>query len=250
MTGKPCSIVSKSLLRRPRAKSLPHRAADRAGIGRAARAGRRATTRRWRARATAKNAIVYRAVRLIAESIGGSSFVLYEGAAELTRASAARPVGAAQSAPGRRFAHGKHRRPSAARRQRLCRGGGPTEVWRARAGTEHAGARALRAAARPHESGAGAGRLAASLRIHGGGADRALRPERRPAADPASDFLQSGRRLLRPQPAGSRRGRGRHPQRRRQVEQGAARQRGAAFRRAGLFRRRTGWCWPTSSSSG
>jgi len=32
----------------------------------------------------AKNAIVHRAVRLIAESIGGLSFVLYEGAAELT----------------------------------------------------------------------------------------------------------------------------------------------------------------------
>lgn len=32
----------------------------------------------------AKNAIVYRAVRLIAESIGALSFVLYEGAAELT----------------------------------------------------------------------------------------------------------------------------------------------------------------------
>jgi hypothetical protein len=30
----------------------------------------------------ARNAIVYRAVRLIAESIGGVSFVLYEGAAE------------------------------------------------------------------------------------------------------------------------------------------------------------------------
>jgi len=32
-----------------------------------------------------KNAIVHRAVRLIAESIGGLSFVLYEGAAELTQ---------------------------------------------------------------------------------------------------------------------------------------------------------------------
>jgi phage portal protein BeeE len=31
-----------------------------------------------------KNAIVHRAVRLIAESIGGLSFVLYEGAAELS----------------------------------------------------------------------------------------------------------------------------------------------------------------------
>jgi len=33
----------------------------------------------------AKNAIVHRAVRLIAESVGGLSFVLYEGAAELTQ---------------------------------------------------------------------------------------------------------------------------------------------------------------------
>jgi len=32
----------------------------------------------------AKNAIVYRAVRLVAESVGALSFVLYEGAAELT----------------------------------------------------------------------------------------------------------------------------------------------------------------------
>jgi len=47
----------------------------------------------------ARNAIVYRAVRLIAESIGGLSFVLYEGEAE--RDAHSHP--AAEPAPGRRF---------------------------------------------------------------------------------------------------------------------------------------------------
>ena len=46
------------------------------------------------------------------------------------------------------------------------------------------------------------------------------------------------------------RGRGRHPQCRGEVEQGAARQRGAALRRAGLFAGRTARCSPTTSSSG
>ncbi len=39
---------------------------------------------RWRARAIVCNAIVHRAVRLVAESIGALTFVLYEGAAELS----------------------------------------------------------------------------------------------------------------------------------------------------------------------
>ena len=118
------------------------------------------------------NAIVHRAVRLIAESIGSLSFVLYEGAAELDRASAARSPGAAESAPGRRVAFGSRQLAPAARRQRLCRGGRHRRRHPAKC------ARALRAAARPHESGAGAGRLAAGLRIYGGRIHRALRARR------------------------------------------------------------------------
>ena len=154
------------------------------------------------------------------------------------QASAARPVGAAEPAPGWRFAAGSGRVASAARRQRLCRSRRHRRPRKQSSRSERA--RALRAAARPHEGGAGAGWLAAGLRIHGQRRERALRAGVNPggdklcAADPAADTVQSARRLLRAEPAGSRRGRGRHPQRRGQVEQGAARQRGAALRRAGL----------------
>ena len=51
-------------------------------------------------------------------------------------------------------------------------------------------------------------------------------------------LVQSARRLLRLQSAGSRGDRGRYPQRGGDLEQGAARQRGAAVRRAGLCGRR------------
>jgi HK97 family phage portal protein len=73
----------KSLLR------SPERKASRAGRVIALEGGGRA---RWTPRdytalsreGYTKNAIVYRAVRLIAESVGGVSFVLYDGARELT----------------------------------------------------------------------------------------------------------------------------------------------------------------------
>ena len=75
--------IIKSLLRAPERKvSRTARLIALEGGGRA-----RWTPRDYGALARegyAKNAIVHRAVRLIAESIGGLSFVLYEGAAELT----------------------------------------------------------------------------------------------------------------------------------------------------------------------
>jgi HK97 family phage portal protein len=76
--------IIKSLLRAPEQKvSRTARLIALEGGGRA-----RWTPRDYGALARegyAKNAIVHRAVRLIAESIGGLSFVLYEGAAELDR---------------------------------------------------------------------------------------------------------------------------------------------------------------------
>ena len=108
-----------------------------------------------------RNAIVHRAVRLTAESIGALSFVLYEGAAELDRASAARSSGAAEPAPGRR------RRSWKASPRICCSPAMPISRRSASTASRRAaGARALRAAARPHEGGAGAGRLAGGLRLH------------------------------------------------------------------------------------
>ena len=144
------------------AKSLPHRAADRHRDRAGGRAGRRATMRRWRARAISATPSCIARCGLIAESVGALSFVLYEGAAELT----AHPLLDLMARPnprqdGASFLESGHL-ASAARRQRLYRGG------RHRRRNAQAGARALRAAARPHEGGAGAGRLAAGLRIHRG----------------------------------------------------------------------------------
>ncbi len=77
------------MLSRLKALFAPERKASRTGRLIALESGGRA---RWTPRdyaalsreGYAKNAIVYRAVRLIAESVGGLSFVLYEGAHEIT----------------------------------------------------------------------------------------------------------------------------------------------------------------------
>src|SRR5579884_2069011 len=77
------------MLRKIKNLIAPERKASRAGPLVALQSGGRA---RWTPRDYAalaregygKNAIVYRAVRLIAESIGALSFILYEGARERT----------------------------------------------------------------------------------------------------------------------------------------------------------------------
>jgi hypothetical protein len=70
-----------------------------------------------------KNAIVYRAVKLVAESVGSLTFLLYEGAQERDR----HPLLDLIAKPnprqdGAAFLEARH--ASAARRQRLCRGSG------------------------------------------------------------------------------------------------------------------------------
>ena len=136
----------------------------------------------------AKNAIVYRAVRLVAESVGALSFVLYEGAAELT----AHPLLDLMARPNPRQDGPSFLESIAA--YLLLAGNAYVEAVslagdRAQAAAA-ASARALRAAARPHEGGARAGRLAASLRLYRQRGERTLRPGRRdPAADPASDAV-------------------------------------------------------------
>ena len=107
-----------------------------------------------------KNPVVYRAVRMVAEAAASVPWLLYDRAAELDRAPAARAACRAQSAPGGRRADGGALRAPAARRQRLCRGGGGGGR----------GARAACAAARPDERGAGcvaAGRRRSNMRRTG-----------------------------------------------------------------------------------
>jgi len=84
-----------------------------------ARAGHRAPTRRFAREGYARNAIVYRAVRIIAESIGSLCFVLYDGVTERDNASVARSSAAAQSAPGRRVFPRRCRFAPSVRRQRM-----------------------------------------------------------------------------------------------------------------------------------
>ncbi len=109
-----------------------------------------------------KNAIVHRAVRLTAESIGALSFVLYEGANELT----AHPLLDLIARPNPRQ-DGASFLESVASHLLLAGNAYIEAVGVAgegrRCAARPAGARTLRAAARPHESGAGAGRLAAGL---------------------------------------------------------------------------------------
>ena len=103
------------------------------------------------------NAIVHRAVKLVAESAASVTYLAYEGDA----AREPHPLTSLLARPNpRQAARGVPRggvRASAAGRQRLYRGGdgrGPRIAE---------GARALCAAARPHARGAGAGRLAGGL---------------------------------------------------------------------------------------
>ena len=126
-----------------------------------------------------RNAIVHRAVRLTAESVGALAFPALRGRSRAQHASAARSVGAAKPARGRRLVSGSRQHASAACRQRLYRGGRHRPATAQRA-------RALRPAPRSHEDRAGTGRLAASFRIHRRRRHRALRPERGAAADLAA----------------------------------------------------------------
>lgn len=135
----------------------------------------------------ARNAIVYRAVRLIAENIGALSFVLYEGCGRARQPSAAQSHEATEPASGLRIAPRSDCLASPVGRQRLYRGRRP---WR---GEPDAGPRTLRAAARPHKTFAGPGRLAAGLRIFGGRVDGALRSECHAAADTPPYAVQSAR---------------------------------------------------------
>ena len=108
----------------------------------------------------ARNAIVYRAVRLVAEAVGSLSFVLYEGGREHT----SHPLLDLLARPNPRQDGASFLDTVAT--HLLLSGNGYVEA----VGLEgdggkrgRTGARALRAASRPHEGGAGAGRLAARL---------------------------------------------------------------------------------------
>ena len=110
----------------------------------------------------ASNAIVYRAVRLIAENVGVGCLSRSTRAAERDRHPLLN-LWAAEPAPGWRVA------PRGDCVASPVAGNAYVEAVGLAARRANAGARALRAAARPHEGGAGPGRLAGGLRIHGRG---------------------------------------------------------------------------------
>ena len=172
------------------------------------------------------------AVRLIAEAAASVPWLLYDGAAELDRASAARAARAAEPAPGRRRLPRGARRPSARRRQRLCRGGGADRPTGRRRPVREL--HALRPDRMKVVPGADGWPEAYEYTVGGRTVRFADPGERRLVADPASVAVPSARRPLRLRADRGGGGGARHPQRRRRLEQGAARQFGAALRRAGL----------------
>ena len=175
----------KALFSAPQAKAS--RAARLIAIESGGRALDAARLSRARPRGLSTNAIVHRAVKLVAEGAASVTYLAYEGDA----AREPHPLTSLLARPNPRQeprgVPGGVVRAPAAGRQRLRRGGDAR--WR--------GARALCAAARPHARGAGAGRLAGGLRICGCWPHAALRVELSAAADPASGAIPSARRSLR-----------------------------------------------------
>ena len=175
----------KALFSAPQAKAS--RAARLIAIESGGRALDAARLSRARPRGLSTNAIVHRAVKLVAEGAASVTYLAYEGDAAREPHPLTSLLARPNPAPGARGVPGGVVRAPAAGRQRLRRGGDAR--WR--------GARALCAAARPHARGAGAGRLAGGLRICGCWPHAALRVELSAAADPASGAIPSARRSLR-----------------------------------------------------
>ena len=171
-----------------------------------------------------QNAIVYRAVKLVAENVGGCAFLVEEGVETRDR----HPLLDLIARPNPREDGAKLLETIAT--HLLIAGNAYVEA------VSIDGAPRELHTLRPDRMRLvpGSRRLAGGLRIHGRGAHGALRPGGGAAADPASLALASARRPLRARAARSRGGRGRHAQRGGALEQGAARQCGAAVRRAGL----------------
>ncbi len=186
------------------------------------------------------NAIVHRSVRLIAENVAACQYLVFEGAAERE----AHPLAQLLTRPNPRQDGGVFFEMLVA--HLLLAGNAYIEaVALGDTIRELYALRPDRMKVVP-----GADGWAEALRVLRRRAQRALRPARiKSAADPASDLLSSARRSLWPGADRGRGGRGRHPQFRGALEQGAARQCRAALRRAGVFRRPTTF-FRRSSSTG
>ena len=193
---------------------------------RRARAGRRATMPALAREGFSRNPVVYRCVRLVAEAASSVPWLLYEGARELDRASAARP-----SRRGRTRAQ---RAPSfieALYGHLLLAGNAYVEAValgrRGRASFTRCGPIACGRAGRR--------RLGGGLRLHRRRAHAgASPPSRRRSRDPAPDALSSARRSSTASRRSRRRDGARPVTTRPRLEQGAARQCGAALGRARL----------------
>ncbi len=163
-----------------------------------------------------RNAIVHRAVRLIAESIGGLSFVLYEGANELNGHPLldllARPnprqdgASLMETIAAHLLLAGNAYVEAVALDAENARGNAQSNMQTNMQVRELYALRPDRMKVVPGPDG-----WPAAYEYTVAGQTVRFDQSRGAAADPASHLLQSDRRLLRPGAAGSRGGGGRHP---------------------------------------